>query len=70
MFRFSDKDDYRNEIFAILSSGRLRTNVILAGNVIVIIILLRVLARMSDSGENKLSNHLAIGKGLYLLQHK
>ena len=30
-FRFRDKDDCVNEIFSILSSGRARTNVILAG---------------------------------------
>ena len=30
-FRFQDEDDYKSEIFSILSSARARTNVVLAG---------------------------------------
>ena len=45
-FRFKDKN-YENEIFSILSGARARTNVILAGKCDAIVILLRVLARMS-----------------------
>ena len=47
-FRFWDEDDYEYEIFSILSIADAWTSVILAGIVIVVVILPRVLARISQ----------------------
>ena len=68
-FRFGDEDDNEYEIFSELSALTW-TNAILAGNVIAVVILPRVLAKCR-SGGNKLSfflkfNHFATGKGLNL----
>ena len=68
-FRFGDEDDNEYEIFSELSALTW-TNAILAGNVIAVVILPRVLAKCR-SGGNKLSfflkfNHFATGKVLNL----
>ena len=46
-FRLWDENDYEYEIFSKVSSARALGSVILEGNVVAVIILLRVLARVS-----------------------
>ena len=47
IFRLWDENDYEYEIFSKVSSARALGSVILAGIVVAVIILLRVLARVS-----------------------